>query len=76
MPSPSPVGLFSRLLTVVRRASAAAYRGTLIVLLALVYALVLPWFALGWRLRGRRAGGWRRREDPGLASTERLRSLF
>jgi len=72
----SPPGFFSRLAAILRRASAAVYRALVLVLLAIVYVLVLPWCALAWRVRGRRPGGWRRRDDPGLASLERLRSLF
>jgi hypothetical protein len=67
---------FGRLLARVRRASDAVRRGLVLALLVVVYALVLPWFALGLRLRGRRATGWRGRRDPGVASIERLRSPF
>jgi hypothetical protein len=74
--SPAKSGFFPRLAAILRRASAAVYRGLLLVLLAIVYLVVLPWFALAWRLGGARPGGWRRRHDPGLASLERLRSLF
>jgi len=48
-------------------------RGVVVSLLCLVYALVLPWFAVGLRLRARRLPGFRPRHDPGLASLERLR---
>jgi hypothetical protein len=65
-----------RLLAVVRRASAWIYRSIVIALLGVVYVLVLPAFALAWRVRGRRRGGWRLRQDTGLATPERLRSLF
>jgi hypothetical protein len=64
------------LLAAVRRASAAIYRALLLVLLSLVYVVVLPFFALGFRLRRPRPSGFRRRDDPGLASVERLRSPF
>ena len=77
-PLPSP-GLFRRLLAVVRRASAAIYRTLVLALLAVVYVLVLPFFALAFRLRARRAPSapvWRLRDDPGVASMDRLRSLF
>lgn len=69
-------GFLSRLLALVRRASAAVYRALLIALLAVVYVLVLPWFALAWRLRRRPSPGFQRRDDPGLASLDRLRLLF
>ncbi len=68
--------LLSRALGAVRRASAAVYRGLLVALLGVVYVTVLPWFALAWRLRGAPPAGWRRRDNPNLASIERLRSLF
>jgi len=69
-------GLFSRVLSLVRRASAAVYRGVLLALLGVVYVAVLPLFALAWRLRRLPPAGWHRRDDPGVASIERLRSLF
>jgi hypothetical protein len=72
--------VFHRLLAGVRRVSARIYAGLVILLLALVYICVIPWFALGGRLRSRARArapaGWQRRDDPGLATLERLRSLF
>ena len=68
--------LFPRLLARVRRASAITRRAVAMASLFFVYLLVLPWIALSLRLRGRRAGGFRLRHDPGLASPERLRSPF
>ena len=65
-----------RLLALVRRASGVVYRAIVIALLALVYVIVLPLFAIFFRLRGERAHGWRRRDDPDLATLERLRSRF
>jgi hypothetical protein len=75
---PGPTRFFSRLLAAVRRASGAVYRALLLVLLGVVYALILPWFALAFRFSPRRARprGWQRRDDAGLASLDRLRSLF
>jgi hypothetical protein len=83
-PVPSPLaprrpGLLARLLAAVRRASAAIYRALVLALLAVAYVVVLPWFAAIFRLRARRtlaAPAWRPRDDPGLASVDRLRSLF
>jgi len=69
-------GTLARLLAIIRRASRAVYRGIVLALLAVTYLVVFPWFAVVWRLRRRRTVGWRRREDPELASLERLRSLF
>jgi hypothetical protein len=66
----------SRLLYAIRRASAAIYRVLIIGLLAFVYALVLPWLALAFRLGSRKSGGWRVRRDTEVASIERLRSLY
>lgn len=69
---------FARLLARVRRASEVLRVAIAAALLLLVYVLLLPWFALGLRLFSvrPRPGGWRARHDPGLASAERLRSLF
>lgn len=67
---------FARLLARVRRASEAVRRAVAAALLVLVYVLLLPLFAVALRLRGRRPGGWRPRQDPELASPDRLRSLF
>jgi hypothetical protein len=72
----APVRLFRRVLAVVRRASAAVYRFLVLVLLAIVYVVVLPWFAVGLRLRARRPRGFRRREDGALTTLARLRSPF
>jgi hypothetical protein len=73
------MGLRSRaekVLAFVQRLSARIYMALLRVLLGVVYALVLPAFALAWRFRARPPVGWQRRDDPKLASTERLRALF
>lgn len=69
---------FARLLARVRRASEVLRVAIAAALLLFVYVLLLPWFALGLRLFSPRSrpGGWRARRDPGLASVERLRSLF
>ncbi len=71
-PPPAPSRL-ARLLARVRRASEAVRRGVVVSLLFLVYVLVLPWFAVGLRLRARRLPGFRPRLDPALTSRERLR---
>lgn len=73
MVRPSGPSRFARLLARVRRASEAVRRGVVVALLFLVYVLVLPWFAVGLRLRARRLPGFRPRLDPALASLERLR---
>lgn len=63
-----------RVLRTVRRASGAVYRALVVALLALVYALLLPWFAVAFRLRRASAEGFVRRDDPDLATLDRLRS--
>lgn len=63
----------ARLLARVRRASEAVRRGLVVGSLALVYVLVLPWFAVGLRLRARRSPGFRPRRDPAIATLDRLR---
>jgi hypothetical protein len=68
--------LASRVLKTVRAVSAWLYACIMVVLLGAVYVLVLPWFAGAWRLRSRRSAGWSIRNDPGVASNERLRSPF
>lgn len=73
---PSIAPLRVRLLARVRRASEAVRRALVVSLLALVYLLVLPWFAVGLRLRGRRPPGFRARQDPAIATLERLRLPF
>ncbi len=74
---PARAGFFARVLAAVRRASSATYRAVVLVLLAVTYVVVLPWFAAAWRIaEARPRHGWRLRSDPGLASIERLRSLF
>jgi hypothetical protein len=72
----SPATLFARFYASIRRASACIYAAFVLVLLVVVYVVVLPWFALAWRVRGPRPSGWHRRDDPRVASLERLRSLF
>jgi hypothetical protein len=67
---------FIRLLALVRRASRAVYRALVVVLLALVYVIVIPPLSLFIRLRGERPRGFRRRDDPEVASLPRLRSRF
>jgi hypothetical protein len=69
-------GTLARLLATIRWASRVVYRSIVLALLAVTYVVVFPWFAVVWRLRRRRSVSWRRREDPDLASLERLRSLF
>jgi hypothetical protein len=66
----------SRILAAIRRASAMVYRVLLIAMLAVVYALAFPWFALVVRMRRRPPRGFRVRRDPDVASLERLRSLY
>ncbi|MBA3547024.1 MAG: hypothetical protein H0T76_11115 [Nannocystis sp.] len=61
------------LLARVRRASDAVRRALVLALLVVVYALVLPWFALALRLRARRSPGFRARQDPAITALERLR---
>ncbi len=77
MPPRPRAGFFARVLAAVRRASSAIYRAIVLALLAVTYIVVLPWFFAARRLFGAPApGGWRLRDDPALASIERLRSLF
>lgn len=73
MTGPRASPRLARLLARVRRASDAVRRALVVALLVLVYVLVLPWFALGLRLRARRLPGFRRRHDPALATLGRLR---
>jgi hypothetical protein len=73
---PPHAGLLARLLGATRRASGAIYHALVLALLAITYVVVLPWFAAAWRLRARPGPGFRARRDPGVASIERLRSLF
>ncbi len=73
MGSPPVKARFARLFARVRRASDVVRRGLVVALLALVYVLVLPCFALGLRLRGRRLSGFRPRRDAAIGSLERLR---
>ena len=63
----------ARLLARVRGASDAVRRALVVSLLVVVYALVLPWFALALRLRARRLPGFRARQDPAIATLDRLR---
>jgi hypothetical protein len=62
-----------RLLARIRRASDAVRRALVVVMLVLVYGLVLPWFAVGLRLRRRRLPGFAPRHDPSITTLERLR---
>lgn len=73
MAAPRVKPRLARLLARVRRASDAVRRALVVALLVLVYVLVLPWFAVGLRLRARRLPGFRARRDPALATLERLR---
>lgn len=69
-------GAFFWLLGKVRRASERVRSALVLGLLAAVYALVIPWFALGKRLGSGRARGWVRRQDGQVGSLERLRRPF
>lgn len=68
--------LLARALARVRRASAAVRRALVLGLLAVIYVLVLPWFALYVRVFRRPTSGWQHREDPDVASLPRLRQPF
>jgi hypothetical protein len=68
--------LFRRMLALVRRASDRLRVALLVGLLAVVYALLIPWFSLGYRLFGKRTRGWRPRVDLDACSLERLRQPF
>lgn len=68
--------LFARVLARVRRASAAVRRALVLGLLAVIYVLVLPWFALYVRVFRRPASGWQHRHDREVASLPRLRQPF
>lgn len=72
----SPRAIARRLLAGMRRTSDGLYRLLLLVLLAMVYVLVIPWYALALRLRGRRATGWLARSDSGVGALQRLRSPY
>lgn len=76
MPSRPVKPRFARLLARVRRVSDVVRRALVVSLLVLVYALVLPWFALALRLRSRRLPGFRPRHDPAIATLERLRMPY
>lgn len=67
---------FRRMLAFVRRASDRVFAALVVALLAVVYVLVLPWFALARRLSGPPPAGWQARDDRGVASRERLRRMF
>jgi hypothetical protein len=45
-------------------------------LLAVVYVVVVPFYAIGMRLAARRPGGWHDRLDADVGSVERLRRPF
>ncbi len=68
--------LFAALLEKVRRASERIRAAIVVTLLALVYVLVLPWFALFKRISGRPAGGWVLRDEPDITRLDRLRQPF
>lgn len=69
-------GARGQLLARLRRASAVVRRGTLIALLTLAYAVVVPSLWL-WLAVGRRRGaGWRVRGDRDVGTLERLRRPF
>jgi hypothetical protein len=68
-------GVFRRVARAVQRASERVRAALVVVLLALVYVLVFPWLAIARRLTPR-SRGWKRRDDPELATRERLRRLF
>jgi hypothetical protein len=69
-------GAFLWLLGKVRRASERVRSALVVGLLAAVYALVIPWFALARRLGSGRPRGWVQRQDRAVGSIERLRRLF
>lgn len=69
--------VFRRMLSLVRRASRWLREVLVVGLLAAVYVVVLPWFALGQRVFGdRRSRGWRLRDDRDVGNIERLRQPF
>lgn len=68
--------LLARMLARVRRASTAVRRALVLGLLAILYALVLPWFALYVRVFRRPTSGWQHRDDREVASLRRLRQPF
>jgi hypothetical protein len=68
--------LFAALLEKVRRASERVRAAIVVTLLAIVYVLVLPWFALFKRISGPRPSGWVLRDEPDVARLERLRQPF
>jgi hypothetical protein len=58
-------------------AASALVRGVVArALLAVVYVVVVPFYALGMRLATRRRGGWHDRLDADVGSLERLRRPF
>ena len=65
-----------RLLARLRRISTWLRARITVVLLVLVYVLAFPLLAAVRRLRPAAPDGWRRRDDPDVASLDRLRSLF
>ena len=68
--------IFLKVLRPVQRASSWIRRELTLLLLVLVYALVLPWFAIFLRVFQKPVTGWQRRGDGEVGTLPRLRRLF
>jgi hypothetical protein len=63
-------------LRLARRASVALRRVLVVILLAGVYGLAIPWVWVWLRVRGARPAGWVTRNDRSVGALERLRQPF
>jgi hypothetical protein len=64
------------LFLILLRASAFVRRLVAGLLLALIYVLVVPWYALWTRVAARRRSGWSSRRDAEVATLQRLRRPY